>query len=241
MRTSFADLRARKELLDHYRAYRRGVITLSYLERDLERDIATLGRYIEGHRGSVLQEGFIEIGIQVIETTKDVVQSTLGAVDALMDYVATSGRVMDPVAHARYVRENIRDDEAEQLILNTLRMHGGVEGFLEASHRILLAKQLAYSESVRLAKKRTEESWTAARGVLLEHYRGELETLVGYWERRLKEEAEAHAGQPYFSQVAYELCQRYPDIAKQLGIQCPEEMWPIILIAIACAILCEGD
>lgn len=242
MHRSFTDLRARKELLEHYRIFRRGIITLPYLERDLENDLERLGRYIEVHNTSILQEGFIEVAILAIETTNDVVASTLDAVEVLMDYVVTSGRVMDRETHAKFVSENIRDDEANHLILNTLRLHGGVEGFLGTSHSILAAKRLAYTKATRLAKHRSKESWKQAQTTLKDHFKGELETLVEYWKRLLKEEAEEAGGKPYFSEVAYELCIRYPHIAKQLGIQCPEMMlWPIILIAIACAILCEGD
>jgi hypothetical protein len=177
----------------------------------------------------------------MIETTKDVVEDTLEAVEALMDYVATSGRVMDPEEHAQYVTENVRDDEAGQRIVNTLSVHGGLARLLETSHSFLAAKRFAYSKSVGLAKQRTEEAWNEAQRILVDHFKGELETLVEYWKRRLKEEEEAMGGAVYFSQVRYELCQRYPHIAKQLGISCPKECWPIILIAVACVILCEGD
>ena len=237
------DLRARAELLNSYRAFRRGIITLPYLERDLARDLGRLGRYIVNHGDSVLQEGFIEVAILAIETTKDAVESTLDAVESLMDYVATSGRIMGTEMHAKYVRDNIRDEEAKHLILDTLRLHGGVTGFLEISHSLLAKKQFSYSRAVRLAKQRSVASWREAQNLLTDHYKGELETLEDYWKRLLEEEKKAAGGYPYFSQVAYELCLRYPEIAKKLGVQCPKDpdaMWPIILIAVACAILCEG-
>jgi hypothetical protein len=182
------------------------------------------------------------MGIQVIETTNDVIEAAINALDTLMDYIANSGKVMDAATHERYVSANIQDEEARQIILNTLHINGGLEAFLATEHNFLSSKQLAYSESLRAAKQRTEESWKDAHNILLEHYKGELETLIGYWKRRLKEEREAYKGQAYFSGVTFELCQRYPEIAKQLGIDCPNEAWPvIILIAVFCAVMCEGD
>ena len=241
MRKNFCELRGRKKILDNYRAFRRGVITLPQLERDLERDLTKLNRFIEAHRESKLQEGFIELGIQVLETTKDVVEETIRGVDTLMDYVATSEHVMNPTEHRKYVSENIMDEEARQLILNTLSINGGTEELLSTTHGFLLSKELAYSKSIRAAKRRSSDSWKSAYEIITDHYKGELETLIDYWKRRLKEEKKAYEGQVYFSQVEYELCQRYPDIAKQLGIDCPEHIWPIILIAVFCAVMCEGD
>jgi len=241
MYRSFKDRRERKELMDHYKVFRRGVITLPYLERNLENDLERLDRYIEVHKESPLQAGFIEVAILNLETAKDLVESTLEAIESLAEYVATSGRVMDRVSHAKYVSENIRDEEAEHLILNTLRVHGGITGLLGISHNIFAAKYLAYSKAVRLAKMRTEEHFKQAQSILRDHYHGELMTLEDYWKNLLEEEANAAGGEPYFSQVTYDLCTRYPDIAERLGIACPKEMWPIILIAVACAILCEGD
>ncbi len=240
MHKSLKDIRERKVLLDHYRIFRRGIVTLPYLERNLENDLGRLDRYIEVHSTLPVQEGFIEVAILAIETTKDLVESTLEAVEALMDYVATSGRVMDGVLHAKYVSEYVQDDEAKQLIINTLRIHGGIMGLLEISHNLLSTKYHAYSRSLSFAKLRTEESWKQAEHTLRIQYQGELETLEEYWKRRLEEEAEAVGDGVYFSQVTYELCTRYPDIAKKLGIDCPEGCWPIILIAVACILLCEG-
>lgn len=242
MRRGFAELRGRKELLDDYRAFRRGVITLPHLERGLQQDLEILDRCVESHRSSPMLEGFLEVAILMMGTTKDVVGTTLEASEALIDYVSTSGAVMEASAHASYVTANIRDEQAKQLILNTLKVHGGLQQLLGTSHDFLAAKQHAYSRALRLAKQRTEESWGGARLILTDHYKGELETLIDYWKRRLKEEKEALGGQVYFSEVEYELCQRYPAIAAELGIECDKQhgMWPIILIAVACAILCEG-
>jgi len=241
MSKSIGELRERGAVVEQYRVYRRGIITLPYLERDLAKDLQKFDEYIESHSDSVLQPGFIEIAIMDIETTKEAIDSTLQALEGLMDYVANSGRVMDAETHAQYVSENSRDEEAESLILNTLRIHGGISALLQTSHDLLAQKQSAYAQALKTAKLRTPDSWNQALKILKDHYDGELETLEDYWRRRLKEEKETAGGKPYFSQVTYDLCTRYPELAKQLGVECPKEMiWPIILIAVACAILCEG-
>ena len=149
---------------------------------------------------------------------------------------------MEPSTHERYLHEHMRDDKAKQLILNTLRLNGGIENMLNTSHSFLEAKHVAYSSSLKEMKKATPDAWESGYNILSDHYEGELDTLVGYWKKKLK--AAQEIGGWYFNDVKRDLCIRYPKIAKELGIDCPsegEEMWPIILIAVGCIILCEGD
>ena len=145
MNRSFDEIKERKELLGHYRAYRRGIITLPYLERGLRVDLGKLDSYIDLHIDSKLLQGFIDIAILNIETTKELVDTTIDSLEFLINYAETSGRVMDPETHARYVSENILDEEVESLILNTLHIHGGIKNLLEISHDLLKTKQQAYN------------------------------------------------------------------------------------------------
>lgn len=244
MNKTISEVKERRQIFDSYRKYRRGVITLPYLERDLQSDLGELDYFIRSYYASKIQLGFIEIGILAIGTTADAVCDTLEGLNVLREYVATSEIMMKPSAHERYILANMRDDKARQLILNTLRLNGGLEKMLLTSHSFLEAKQIAYSSSLKEMKKRTPEAWELGFNILNTYYDGELNTLVGYWKKKLK--AAQKIGEWYFNAVKRDLCIRYPDISEELGIDCPQAEvyfipWPLILIAIACAILCEGD
>ncbi len=242
MSKTIVEMKEQKQIIDGYRKYRRGVITLPYLERGLQSDLREYDNFIRLYYTSKIQTSFIWIGIHAISTTADAVSETLEGLSVLREHVSTADNIMEPSNHERYLLENMRDDKARQLILNTLRLNGGIKNMLDTSHRFLEAKQVAYTSGLEEMKKVGPDAWEAGYNILSNHYEGELDTLVGYWSKKLLVAQEI--GGWYFSDVKRDLCIRYPKVAKELGIDCQsegkEEMWPIILIAVACAILCES-
>jgi hypothetical protein len=223
------------QLFESYRILRRGLLTLPALEKSLANDLRLLGPVVERQKSPKLE---LEFGLQVISTTRELVDQTLAASKILRQFADNNDLFANAETFEQLVSKRVQDPEVIGWIFRILRRHGGVRKLLQYEEVRLARKLYSYSKSIDAAAKRDVPSFQLATQILADHYATELQRELAYWRQRLES---ADSPQQRF-EVIWELCHEAPEVARLLNVQCPEDIpWPVILIAIACAILLAHD
>lgn len=218
-----------------YRSLRRGLITLPQLEKSVTSDLKQLARVVGRGQATKLE---FEFACQIISTVKESLDETLTALKTLQQFADQNTSLFSAGAYENLVAKRVQDTEVKDWIARILGRYGSVPQLLQQEQTRLAHKQRVYAKSLSAATNRDAPSLQFAVQNLNDFYASELMREVAYWRERL-EKAESLQQR---GEVIGELCHEAPEIARLLKVQCPQEFpWPVILIAVACALLLAHD
>ena len=229
----------------NYRKIRKGLIGGSRLEEKLKEDLKDLFNVFKRGTFSEIELLFTK---QSLEAVCEVFKETLVALEEFISFVEDKGSLDNTEKVVRFINENVKDAETRQRIINRLLLNGGVRNYLGIIQTYLDVKSNAYDHLL----EKLRNGGTSVFPELVSEITINLDTLTEeelkeYWKKKLEEEAKKYKGQLYNSSVAWELCQKYPKIALELGVMCPTDLFIsgaiimcAIIVLLAIAWSCEG-
>lgn len=221
-------------LFGSYRVFRRGILTPPQLEETLKSDIKAISAVVDRGKPSIEPE----FAVQIISSAKELVEETLTAAIVLRQFVEADKLFGDMQAMEQLAAKKILDSEVRAAVIRTIHVNDGIRGLIGREQDRLRQRLRAYSESLEAALGRNPESLNAAFGILDTFYENQFIRELNYWRKKL-EDAKNPAAR---FEVILELCSSAPQFASLLGVQCSNNIppWPVVLIAVACAILCSS-
>lgn len=220
-----------KRIWANYRSLRRGVIASSRMEDRFKEDLRELSAVYRRGTFSDIELLFVD---QSLEAVRELFEESLGALEEIMRVVEEKRLGDKTKRFVRYISEHVKDDKTREAIINPVVSSGSVRLYLEQLHEYLAVKREDYSDLVR----RIHNSGKAAIPEMADKFEINLdrlteEELKEYWKKRLEEERKKYPGNPFLSSVEWELCEKYPEIARELGVECPHRMLCFSLLCIA--------
>jgi hypothetical protein len=234
----FSRQSGQKRIWANYRRLRRGVIGSSRMEDRFKEDLRELSNMYRRGTFSDIELLFVD---QSLEAVRELFEESLGSLEEIMRWVERKRLGDNTERFVRYISEHVKDDKTREAIINPIVSSGGVRLYLERLHKYLAVKGKDYSDLVW----KIHNSGKAAIPEMVDKIEVNLdglteEELKEYWKKRLEEERKKYLGKPFFSSVEWELCQKYPEIARKLGVECPHDflcfslLCCIVIVVIVC-------
>lgn len=223
-------------LFSSYRQLRTALLTLDLLEESLIEDLRLLNK-VEPSPGRSSLEGVLRL--QLVSACRERVDEAQRALAVLRRHFDADPRFDDSRAVASLAEQEIVDEALRRAVMATVLAHGGLRGLLDHLDARLEHYAEGYFRAEQAASSQDAASAEHVLGIVLQVRADWLESLLDYWRQQIA--AERASGDLPWTRIY--LCSEQKWIAEALELDCPATpgMWPIILIAIACAILCKGD
>lgn len=215
------------KILRLYRTYRRSSITLPLLIQSTRNDLEIAEKLInQGEDYDLLREWAVQSLKAVNETVEDLSKSF----DELYRIIEDSDVAKDVNVLQDHFSRVIPVEQGRNLMLASIRWNGGVKGFFEMLRSRIEPTVNAYSESASLVRPDDPSSLISAVERLRKYYE-ELEKLKQAYAKKLKDamlkdKERDKKGEVYlysnYMMVALELCEKHPQIAGDLNIDCKE-------------------
>lgn len=192
-------------LFRHLRLFRRSLIALPSLEKDVKRSLSEFESF-----GISFDPA---LAIQNIEIMKDFLEETIVSVLVLMDFVERNICIDDFGAVEKIASQKIRDEKIREAVIDALRHPKGILSILESERHRLQDKLQAYSNVVTIVENEADPE--NALAFLLEKKAAHCEGLKREWEfwQRVID-----APQPMMLYPM--ICEDCPEIAMKLNIDC---------------------